>query len=167
MIIFTILLCPRELGYPVQRRRRYTALRLIDSTVFIGHIRSFLNLFCRQLNIVGSSLLVAPASEVSVELDRMKRESASLTANEFADCIPGSMRSRIQDHRSREPAAAAEDIIFDMQQNAGWSSSGWTFPCMTKNNVFWSTALDRPILAKEHLFAQGHACFRFCSRPLS
>ena len=113
---------------------------------------------CRQLQITGSSLLVAPESEVAVELDRMRKELASLTAYEFVDCIPGSMRARIQDHRSIEPAAA-EVIIFDMQQHAGWSSAGWTFPCVTKNNVFWSTALSRPILAKEHLFAQGYACF--------
>ena len=157
---------------PLSATTRYTGLRLMEGTAFTGHIPSCLAMCCRQLQFTGSSLVVAPESEVAVELDRMRKESASLTANEFVDCMPGSMRARIQDHRSTEPAAA-DDIIFDMQQNAGWASAGWTFPCMTKNNVLWGTALSRPILAKEHLLAHGHACFLCltvhlcCSKSLS
>ena len=154
-IVFTLLLCPRELGYPVQRRRRFTLLRLHEGTEFTGHIHSFLGMFCSQLQVSGSQLLVASDSEVALELERHRKESASFPASVFQDCIPGSMRVRIGEHTKLEPQA--EDVIFDMNQNAGWSSVGFTFPCMTKNNVFWSTAKNRPILAKEHLFAQGRA----------
>lgn len=98
---------------------------------------------------------MASDSEVALELERHRKESASFPASVFQDCIPGSMRVRIGEHTKLEPQA--EDVIFDMNQNAGWSSVGFTFPCMTKNNVFWSTAKNRPILAKEHLFAQGRA----------
>ena len=153
-IVFAILLCPRELGYPVQRRRRFTALRLYECTAFTGHIHSFLDMFCVQLRVSGSQLLVAPDAEVALELEHHRKDQASFPASAFQDCIPGSMRARIVEHTKLEPQA--DDVIFDMQQNAVWSSVGFTFPCMTKTNVFWSTARNRTVLAKEHLFAQGH-----------
>ena len=168
-LFFSVEACPTMIGYPMRRPRRWSCLLLKGGGVTPRAGARIEQLFeshaCRVV-VSASEYLVAPDHLLQRELMRlqMRRGAPSLASSDFVQSLPGGMRPRgdTQMLLCSKSGIDTEDVCFDMEQNAGFTSkpvSHGPLPTLTCHGTVWSTKQKRPYIAAEHLLAQGWHVF--------
>ena len=168
--IFSIVLSPMDLGWPIRRTRLFTCALNRQTLAWVGPSQTdlpehFMKFFKRALKLNGDVFLVASADEVQAEQARMcAKRGLSLEGQQVVPAqhlyAPGQL-VRLQEYdaqRCAEQGVAGSSAYFaDFEQNPGHGAStpGAVIPSTLTHGTLHAWTANRPVLTQELLLAHG------------
>ena len=94
-LVFSIVLSPADIGWPMHRPRRFTVLILRKSLVFMSNVHTFFALFLKSLRLSGASLFLATREQIQCELEHWQEANSRHCATSLVESLSGGLRTRI------------------------------------------------------------------------
>jgi len=155
-------LSPKQLGHPVERKRQWLLMTLMDSVVTTASVEQFYELFYRALAADGSIYFAATESQLmhARKAKALKRHmSDSASCRELGSVYTNERWAVYQEHiqKEREAGNLTGDNFFwdNVHHISHGPKPSSCIPCLTRNSQIASLVHDRRAIGIEHLLMQG------------
>ena len=164
---------PHEMGFPIRRRRTFTAGLNKETLVWIGPTepcdvqREFDELFTRTVELTGDAFFVADQDDVLAwALNRSAKRKATLPtgwrsadmSTYFHSLVPpsGVLRRAVCDHRRESEGSLTGAFLCDIEQNSHMGTvPGPVVPSLNTHSDIWSYESQRFATPVDYLAMQG------------
>ena len=153
---------PQQLGHPVERKRQYILLVLMEQVVCTASVEQFYEIFFKQVEADGSIYFVATNSmlQEANKKKALRRHMSDTASCRQLDTLKTQERWEEYEAliiKERANGSMTEDNLFwDNIHHAGHAAKpSPLIPCLTRNSQIASRAHDRRAIGREHLLMQG------------
>ncbi len=170
--VYTFLVNPSWMGWPVERLRRYTLCLLRGSVAFVTDTTEFNETFTRTVNIGPAAVCAATEADV-------RKTKAEFAARLFVDpsrvdwegVLSARERTRLEVERQRHQQhcqrEGPSDWVCDLNQSEKVPRGQPLCPTLLKNGIHWVMSLGRLMTGQEHMHAQCLPVFAHTRGPYS
>ena len=172
--LICLQICPRSLGFPITRRRKYMLLIRRSTLKWrariqeIGHDVVFAAIFHRRVSLLGDDLLRAPAVDVHKQREAMRaarslppRRKSGRPWRDFHLLSP-SLRGQVLKHERhcKKRGSTVDRPVCNLRQNPEFLSGKRCCPALLRRSLMWSVHRQRVVLPLEHVECQGYEVFK-------
>lgn len=140
---------------------------LKDAFGWLGSAKEFEDIFGRQVCIDATQLFCAPTADLVCAWKKPANISDKVPSH--GDIDPMRLLTPAQRRRANQHIQSSKfgpNIFADLMHETSHCTAGPFTPPLLRNSILYSSRLNRPAVAAEHLVIQGILAYEFlCCRP--